>query len=65
MVFALRFTQEGTVAAGKLVLECEAANPDLAPIALKSGGASCNGPFQVKAGKVLVAWTIISLIMCK
>ena len=65
VVFWLRFSQGGSVAAGKMVAECEAANPDLTAIAVVDGGPSCTGPFQAKAGKLILAWAIISCLMCK
>ena len=64
VVLGLRFTQEGSVAAGEMVAACEAQYPDLAAFAVVDGGPSCNGPFQVKAGKLILAWVILSVICC-
>ena len=62
VVFALRFSDEGSVAAGKMIRECRKANPELNS---EVDGPVCNGPFQIQAAKVVVAWVWISLIMGK
>ena len=61
-VLALRFTQEGSDAAGKMIKECEAANLRLEP---EEGVPSCDGSYQIKAGKLIFAWVIISVLMGK
>ena len=79
-LIGLRFSQEGSVAAGKMIMECETANPELTTVNnavgtidetigtdLSGGIQSCNDPaaFQTKGGKLFFAWLIISVIMCK
>merc|ERR1712127_225674 len=74
----LRVTEEGSVTAGKMTAECQAANPSAAAVAsiasaADDAGASdaaaaigsvdpCNPPdvFQIKSGKLWLAWIIIS-----
>jgi len=64
-LFGLRFSAEGSVATGGMWQECEGENPDLVDIAVVGGGASCNGPFQLKSGKLFLWWLILSFFMCK
>ena len=102
-LLVLRASEEGSVAAGKMIMECEQANPNLTAVnslmdtvadaidelettdsgaaadggrllqegetALTAlmGGASCNDPeaFQIKGGKLLLAWLIVAAVMCK
>ena len=102
-LIGLRFSQEGQVAAGRMIVECEKANPDLvtvsnitddATLALNStnttasegrrlqemmtdldamdldaimGGASCDDPtaLQIKGGRLIFAWLVISFVCCK
>ena len=66
MVFGLRYTDGGDVAAGRMVTQCERANRDLERTpSVVGGGPSCNGPFLKNAEKVISMWVIISCFMCK
>ena len=64
VVVGLRFSADGSVAAGMMIEECVEANPELR-FEDEVDGPSCNGPFTLKAGKVFFAWVIISVFMCK